>query len=207
MVEIKEAASASEPRDAGATGGSGAAEGGAGERSSSASNTAEGGASQARNSAASNAAEGSGTGARSSTATNAEGDVKAQSSAAGNAAEGGGPEARSSTASNAPVSRTVVDLNDPETQASRVERLRLSMLRHRVSTERNVEILRLRSCGHWFHARCLSSWFLIDRYDCPVCRKSYWNGKSKRLGPMQTFLRTEYSPAPTVARMGIGAVV
>lgn len=83
----------------------------------------------------------------------------------------------------------------------------LPMGRHRIPAERNVEILKLKSCGHWFHARCLSSWFLIDRYDCPVCRKSYWEGKVKRRGPMETFLRNNYSPAPTVARLGFAAMV
>lgn len=116
--------------------------------------------------------------------------------------------ARDSTASSAPVNPTSRD-DDDESPASRAARLsrRLSMRRHKVSTERDVEILKLRSCGHWFHARCLSSWFLIDRYDCPVCRKSYWEGKSRRRGPMETFLRSEYTPTPTAARMGLGAMV
>ncbi|KAK2043169.1 hypothetical protein LZ31DRAFT_335514 [Colletotrichum somersetense] len=36
------------------------------------------------------------------------------------------------------------------------------------------DILTLKGCRHAFHARCLSSWFLIQRYDCPVCRNPYW---------------------------------
>ncbi|MBE3050510.1 hypothetical protein IMZ48_50065 [Candidatus Bathyarchaeota archaeon] len=125
------------------------------------------------------------------------------------AAEGGGAEARTSTASNAPVDPTpTVQGSDDEPPESRAEpaSTRLSMRRHRVPTVREVEILKLRSCGHWFHARCLSSWFLIDRYDCPVCRKRYWNGRAGKIGALETFLRID-SPTPTGARMGLGTMV
>jgi hypothetical protein len=36
------------------------------------------------------------------------------------------------------------------------------------------DILSLNTCRHAFHAKCLASWFLIDRYDCPVCRTVYF---------------------------------
>lgn len=36
------------------------------------------------------------------------------------------------------------------------------------------DILRLNTCGHAFHAKCLASWFLIHRYDCPICRAVYY---------------------------------
>ncbi|KAI5461713.1 hypothetical protein BGZ63DRAFT_356807 [Mariannaea sp. PMI_226] len=36
------------------------------------------------------------------------------------------------------------------------------------------DIMTLNSCGHSFHSKCLSSWFLIDRHDCPVCREPYY---------------------------------
>ena len=36
------------------------------------------------------------------------------------------------------------------------------------------DVLTLNTCGHAFHSRCLSSWFLIYRYDCPVCRSQYY---------------------------------
>lgn len=42
------------------------------------------------------------------------------------------------------------------------------------------DILTLKSCQHAFHAKCLSSWFLIDRYDCPVCRSHYWQTRETR---------------------------
>lgn len=123
-------------------------------------------------------------------------------------AEAPGTGVRHSTASSAPVNPTGQEGDGelPETRAARLSR-RLSMRRHKVSTERDAEILKLRSCGHWFHARCLSSWFLIDRYDCPVCRKSYWEKKPRGAGPIEIFLRSEYSPTPTAARMGLGAMV
>ena len=130
-------------------------------------------------------------------------------SGSSDAAEAHRAGVRDSTASTAPVKPTARDGDDNEPRESRATRLsrRLSMRRHKVSTERDVEILKLKSCGHWFHARCLSSWFLIDRYDCPVCRKSYWEGKPRRAGPMGTFLGGDYSPSPTAARMGLGAMV
>lgn len=135
----------------------------------------------------------------------------AGASGSGDVADEGDIGVRHSTVSTTPVNPAgpACDDDDDETPVGRAARLsrRLSMRKHKVSTEREVEILKLRSCGHWFHARCLSSWFLIDRYDCPVCRKSYWEGKAKRVGPMEAFLRSEYTPTPTVARMGLGAMV
>ena len=40
------------------------------------------------------------------------------------------------------------------------------------------DVLTLNSCGHAFHSRCLASWFLIQRYDCPVCRVVYYKRPS-----------------------------
>ncbi|KAG9250710.1 uncharacterized protein F5Z01DRAFT_343966 [Emericellopsis atlantica] len=40
------------------------------------------------------------------------------------------------------------------------------------------DVLTLNSCGHAFHARCLASWFLIERFDCPVCRVVYYRRPS-----------------------------
>ncbi|KAK2002612.1 hypothetical protein LX36DRAFT_667055 [Colletotrichum falcatum] len=42
------------------------------------------------------------------------------------------------------------------------------------------DILRLKGCQHAFHAKCLASWFLIDRYDCPVCRNPYWQSREEK---------------------------
>jgi hypothetical protein len=36
-----------------------------------------------------------------------------------------------------------------------------------------LDVLTLRECKHAFHSSCLISWFLIKRYDCPVCRRAY----------------------------------
>ncbi|KAH6658536.1 hypothetical protein BKA67DRAFT_656724 [Truncatella angustata] len=38
----------------------------------------------------------------------------------------------------------------------------------------NDDVVKLKRCQHLFHARCLASWFLRKRYDCPVCRTSYY---------------------------------
>ncbi|KAH7318148.1 hypothetical protein B0I35DRAFT_235917 [Stachybotrys elegans] len=46
------------------------------------------------------------------------------------------------------------------------------------------EVLTLQSCGHCFHARCLSSWFLIRRYDCPVCRAPYYTPPTSPPSPL-----------------------
>ncbi|CEI42055.1 unnamed protein product [Fusarium venenatum] len=43
-------------------------------------------------------------------------------------------------------------------------------------TDTNDDVLTINACGHSFHSKCLSSWFLIDRYDCPVCRVPYYKG-------------------------------
>ncbi|KAF1953758.1 hypothetical protein CC80DRAFT_506950 [Byssothecium circinans] len=45
------------------------------------------------------------------------------------------------------------------------------------------EVLMLRVCQHAFHGSCLTSWFLIERYDCPICRLTYFrHGKRQLLG-------------------------
>lgn len=41
------------------------------------------------------------------------------------------------------------------------------------------ELLTLRACQHTFHAPCLVSWFLIERYDCPVCRRTYFQHENE----------------------------
>jgi len=47
------------------------------------------------------------------------------------------------------------------------------------SAEEGVDdVLTLNSCGHAFHARCLASWFMIERFDCPVCRVVYYRRSS-----------------------------
>ncbi|KAK1637967.1 hypothetical protein BDP81DRAFT_215824 [Colletotrichum phormii] len=53
------------------------------------------------------------------------------------------------------------------------------------------DILTLKNCQHTFHAKCLSSWFLIERFDCPVCRSQYWQTRETRA-------RAATAPAPPV---------
>ncbi|KAF2793314.1 hypothetical protein K505DRAFT_362117 [Melanomma pulvis-pyrius CBS 109.77] len=43
------------------------------------------------------------------------------------------------------------------------------------------EILKLRACGHEFHAECLTSWFVIRKYSCPICRAIYYS-KERGIG-------------------------
>lgn len=40
------------------------------------------------------------------------------------------------------------------------------------------DVLTLNSCGHAFHSRCLASWFLMERFDCPLCRSVYYHRKT-----------------------------
>ncbi|KAI1422525.1 hypothetical protein F5Y12DRAFT_717313 [Xylaria sp. FL1777] len=45
------------------------------------------------------------------------------------------------------------------------------------------EILRIRRCGHAFHSNCLVTWFLKEKYECPICRARYYSapkGKKKQ---------------------------
>jgi hypothetical protein len=42
------------------------------------------------------------------------------------------------------------------------------------------DILTINACGHSFHSKCLSSWFLIERHDCPVCRVQFYKGTQRR---------------------------
>ncbi|KAI0471502.1 hypothetical protein GGR56DRAFT_654398 [Xylariaceae sp. FL0804] len=36
------------------------------------------------------------------------------------------------------------------------------------------EVIEMKRCRHRFHARCLATWFLRRKYDCPVCRTPYY---------------------------------
>lgn len=48
------------------------------------------------------------------------------------------------------------------------------------TNEAEDDIMTINTCGHSFHSKCLSSWFLIERYDCPVCRVPYYKGIPRR---------------------------
>lgn len=43
--------------------------------------------------------------------------------------------------------------------------------------ENDLGLLTLRACGHMFHAGCLEKWIERRRYDCPVCRRDFLEGK------------------------------
>ncbi|CAH0020967.1 unnamed protein product [Clonostachys rhizophaga] len=40
------------------------------------------------------------------------------------------------------------------------------------------DVLTINSCGHSFHSKCLISWFLMDRNDCPICRQLFYSPPS-----------------------------
>lgn len=42
-----------------------------------------------------------------------------------------------------------------------------------------TDILRLKVCGHEFHAECLISWFVIRKYSCPICRAVYYGREAE----------------------------
>lgn len=46
-------------------------------------------------------------------------------------------------------------------------------------------MLTLHTCGHSFHAKCLTPWFLLSRYDCPICRKPYYWEQRRGLNPQR----------------------
>ena len=50
------------------------------------------------------------------------------------------------------------------------------------------EVLKMKRCRHMFHARCLATWFLQRRYDCPVCRIQYYQPVDEEEAPRRETL-------------------
>lgn len=42
------------------------------------------------------------------------------------------------------------------------------------------EIMRLRECGHEFHAECLISWVVLHKKSCPICRTVYYRDEPEK---------------------------
>lgn len=42
------------------------------------------------------------------------------------------------------------------------------------------EIMRLRECGHEFHAECLISWVVLHKRSCPICRTVYYHDEPEK---------------------------
>lgn len=42
------------------------------------------------------------------------------------------------------------------------------------------EIMRLKECGHAFHAECLISWVVLHKNSCPICRTVYYQEEPKK---------------------------
>ncbi|KAI5918864.1 hypothetical protein F4810DRAFT_553001 [Camillea tinctor] len=38
----------------------------------------------------------------------------------------------------------------------------------------NDDVLKMKRCTHTFHSRCLLTWFMNKKYECPVCRTVYY---------------------------------
>ncbi|KAI3328523.1 hypothetical protein F4824DRAFT_408546 [Ustulina deusta] len=47
------------------------------------------------------------------------------------------------------------------------------------------QILRIGRCGHAFHSQCLVTWFLKEKYDCPLCRAQYYPPPKREKQPRQ----------------------
>ncbi|KAK7419709.1 hypothetical protein QQZ08_010722 [Neonectria magnoliae] len=79
--------------------------------------------------------------------------------------------ARSQTTSQEPC---MAEVNDVQRQSREADTQSIR------SDAVDDDILTLNSCGHSFHCKCLSSWFLIERHDCPVCREPYYKTSKVR---------------------------
>lgn len=53
------------------------------------------------------------------------------------------------------------------------------------------EILRLKECGHEFHAECLISWVVLHKKSCPICRTVYYHEEPEK--PMDIEAQTPAS--------------
>jgi hypothetical protein len=67
------------------------------------------------------------------------------------------------------------------TSESRSKLFGVLPFRKKVKVDSGDDVLTLTTCGHSFHAKCLSSWFLIDRHDCPICRVIYYRRRRPSL--------------------------
>ncbi|CAG9944498.1 unnamed protein product [Clonostachys rosea f. rosea IK726] len=61
------------------------------------------------------------------------------------------------------------------------------------------DVLTINSCGHSFHSKCLISWFLMDRNDCPICRQLFYSPPSI---PSRVLLRVS-QPRPQSTGMWV----
>ncbi|CAJ2506529.1 Uu.00g006590.m01.CDS01 [Anthostomella pinea] len=48
----------------------------------------------------------------------------------------------------------------------------------------NDEVLKMKRCRHLYHAKCLATWFMRKKYNCPVCRTPYYQ-PVQRVQPVQ----------------------
>lgn len=48
------------------------------------------------------------------------------------------------------------------------------------SESEQEEILKLKECGHEFHAECLVSWVVLHKKSCPICRTVYYHDEPEK---------------------------
>lgn len=67
-----------------------------------------------------------------------------------------------------------------------------------ISSSEQEEILRLKECGHEFHAECLISWVVLNKKSCPICRTIYYHEESEKPADIeaQTLATTDHESAP-----------
>lgn len=58
-------------------------------------------------------------------------------------------------------------------------------------------ILRLNACYHEFHAECLTGWFVIGKFSCPICRAVFY-GDPKEEGKEEGDSSSDGSPEAVV---------
>ncbi|PSN67591.1 hypothetical protein BS50DRAFT_633309 [Corynespora cassiicola Philippines] len=66
-----------------------------------------------------------------------------------------------------------------------------------ISIHENEEILKLKSCGHEFHAECLVSWCILRKYSCPICRAVYFQSEDVKA-------KSEEQTTETIERVETG---
>ncbi|KAF1963848.1 hypothetical protein CC80DRAFT_498953 [Byssothecium circinans] len=76
------------------------------------------------------------------------------------------------------ASETSVGLETNESSSVKERSTRVPEVVGKSLSEQEV-ILRLRVCGHEFHAECLVSWCALGKVNCPICRAVYFEKEGK----------------------------
>jgi hypothetical protein len=65
------------------------------------------------------------------------------------------------------------------------------------------KILKLRVCGHEFHAECLVSWFVLRKTSCPICRSSYMSKEAMDEHDEEERIALGGAAEPTAANVAV----